>query len=290
MPMPDTPRAMRPEQATPKAELHSACRTSARGALWLARGGGLTEARKTATQGSADTRPVCYPQQSGLRVVTWRRRAIAPAPGGSRRRRVASGRGAVRRCSGGRGGRRVVDEASEVERGGEPLAGLLGVVGLRSLPGRLLFALKPMLFRQPFPLLFRALPRNPQPNRAVPARGKDPAAVMAEGHGRNLVGVPPQDGQLLAGCGVPQSRRLVRARGDDAGAIGAESREISLARVPLRDGELLAGFGVPRPHRDGPGRGAYLAQVWAMPSILSRRFARRERARSCCACNARSPD
>jgi hypothetical protein len=80
-------------------------------------------------------------------------------------------------------GRVGVDEAAEVEGGGEPLAGLLGVGGLPALPVVLLFAVEPTLLRRPFCLLLGAFPCDPQPPRLVVAGGGEAPAVRGAAAG-----------------------------------------------------------------------------------------------------------
>ena len=95
----------------------------------------------------------------------------------------------------------------------------------------------------------------PDPDGPVEAGGGDPAAVGAEGHGANLVGVPLQDsiGGFDPSSAVPELDRAVIAGRGDGAAVGAERDGGDRAAVSAEDlVDQMAVAGVPDPH--GVGR------------------------------------
>src|SRR5262249_19351338 len=114
--------------------------------------------------------------------------------------------------------------------------------------------------------------RIPHPDGPVEAGGAEALTVRAEGHGADLVSVPPEHGAGVDGViRVPELDRVVIAGRGDRAAGGAQRDGSDRAFVPA---EVLVDQtpvpGVPDAHHAGRGRGAERPSVRAPGQLQDR--------------------
>ena len=97
--------------------------------------------------------------------------------------------------------------------------------------------------------------RLPQAGRAVGTSCDDGAAVRAEGHGLDPVGVHERLAQRCAASRFPHSRGFVAARRRYEGAVGAEGRRPDLSTVRQGLADRLPRGSVPQPRGARPAAG-----------------------------------
>src|SRR5688572_8886664 len=129
----------------------------------------------------------------------------------------------------------IVPGGQTVRRGGAgPVRSLLGGKPHRSLR----FSLDLRLLSTGLDGPLGCVPDLYLPPGAVPARGRQALAVGAERHADDVPDVPVQDGELLAGCGVPDADGIVLARRRQPLAVGAERDTVDAVFVPAERNEF----------------------------------------------------